>query len=204
MATASILGMSAAVRKASTADSPSVLVVFYLLIIIVLLLDILQIIMFVRDNLSPGAFLTMNCVQTGFWGGVLLMNLVYIGKEHTSAAGIGFTVFLLCVSWPLTVASTLLINHSILFLILLIYAAVGVHRQRKQAKRGNYAPTPNPAIHPPVPPSYHATPLQQQSTAYHSPMHAGGDLGQYQSPYASHGAAADYYAEPATKPAHMV
>lgn len=64
------------------------------MIIIVLLIDVLAIILFLRDALKPGTFLTMNCVQTGFWAGVLIMDIVAIGRG-ASAVGIGFSVFVL-------------------------------------------------------------------------------------------------------------
>lgn len=69
-------------------------VVFMLFIVIVLLIDVLAIVLFLRDALKPGTFLTMNCFQTGFWGGVLILDLVAIGKG-ASAVGIGFAVFVL-------------------------------------------------------------------------------------------------------------
>jgi hypothetical protein len=69
-------------------------VVFILFIIIVLLIDVLAIVLFLRDALKPGTFLTMNCFQTGFWGGVLILDFVAIGKG-ANAAGIGFSVFIL-------------------------------------------------------------------------------------------------------------
>lgn len=69
-------------------------VVFMLFIVICLLIDILAIVLFIRDALKPGTFLTMNCFQTGFFGGVLIMDLVAV-MRGTSAAGIGFSVFVL-------------------------------------------------------------------------------------------------------------
>lgn len=65
-----------------------------LFIVMVLLIDILAILLFLRDALKPGTFLTMNCIQTGFWGGVLIMDLVAIGRG-ASAVGIGFAIFVL-------------------------------------------------------------------------------------------------------------
>lgn len=69
-------------------------VVFLSFIVICLLIDILAIILFMRDALKPGTFLTMNCFQTGFFGGVLIMDLVTVIRG-TSAAGFGFSVFVL-------------------------------------------------------------------------------------------------------------
>jgi hypothetical protein len=69
-------------------------VIFMLFIVIVLLLDVLAIVLFIRDALKPATFLTMNCFQTGFWGGVLILDLVAIGRG-ASAVGIGFSVFVL-------------------------------------------------------------------------------------------------------------
>jgi hypothetical protein len=70
------------------------IVVFILFISICLLIDILAIVLFLRDALKPGTFLTMNCFQTGFWGGVLIMDLVAI-MRGSNAAGIGFSIFVL-------------------------------------------------------------------------------------------------------------
>ena len=72
-----------------------------LLIVIVLLLDVLAIVLFLRDALKPATFLTMNCFQTGFWGGVLIMSFIAL-RRGTSAVGIGFCVFVLYV-WLHTV-----------------------------------------------------------------------------------------------------
>lgn len=72
----------------------SSVVVFMLFIVIVLLIDILAIVLFLRDALKPATFLTMNCFQTGFWAGVLIMDIVAIGRG-ASAIGIGFSVFVL-------------------------------------------------------------------------------------------------------------
>ncbi|KAF2247936.1 hypothetical protein BU26DRAFT_323713 [Trematosphaeria pertusa] len=170
-----------------------VIVVFMLLIIAVLLMDILQILMFLRDSLSPLSFLIMNSVQTAFWAAVLLLDLVSIAKKESNATGIGLVVFIF-----------------LTFLALLVYAAVGFHRQRQQAKRGHYAPAHNPAMPAPnapagVPSPYHAPPVYQQNTAYHSPAHTPAPThNPYQPPYQAHGAAADYYNEQPAKPAHMV
>jgi hypothetical protein len=83
-----------ALQVNSKLTDPSTIVVFMLFIIIVLLIDILAIILFLRDALKPGTFLTMNCFQTGFWAGVLIMDLVAIGRGG-SAVGIGFSIFVL-------------------------------------------------------------------------------------------------------------
>jgi hypothetical protein len=70
--------------------------VFMAFIIVVLLIDVLAILLFLRDALKPGTFLTMNCFQTGFWGGVLILDFVAIGRGG-SAVGVGFSVFVLYV-----------------------------------------------------------------------------------------------------------
>ena len=69
-------------------------IVFMLFIVIVLLIDVLAILLFLRDALKPGTFLTMNCFQSGFWGGVLIMDFVSIGSG-SSSVGIGFSIFVL-------------------------------------------------------------------------------------------------------------
>ena len=70
------------------------IVVFMLFIIICLLIDALAIVLFLRDALKPGTFLTMNCFQTGFFGGVLIMDFVAV-MRGTSATGVGFSIFVL-------------------------------------------------------------------------------------------------------------
>ena len=70
-----------------------------LLIVIVVLIDALAILLFLRDALKPGTFLTMNCFQTGFWLAVVIMDIVAIGRG-ASTVGIGFSVFVLYVQYP--------------------------------------------------------------------------------------------------------
>ncbi|KAF2193769.1 hypothetical protein K469DRAFT_550110 [Zopfia rhizophila CBS 207.26] len=168
-------------------DKPAigVVVVFMLLIVSVLLLDVLAILLFLRDALKPGTFLIMNVVQTGFWAGVLLLDLVAIARG-ASPVGIGFTIFVL-----------------LTFVALLTYAAVGYHRQRQQLRRGHYAPAHNPAAPAPLgnPPAYHGASPHQQNTAYHPQIGAPVELHQQQP---IHGAAADYYSGQPVKPAQMV
>lgn len=65
-----------------------------LLIVAVLLMDVLAILLFLRDALKPGTFLILNSVQTGFWAGVLIMDFVAIARG-ASAIGIAFSVFVL-------------------------------------------------------------------------------------------------------------
>lgn len=65
-----------------------------LFIVIVLLIDILAIVLFLRDALKPGTFLMMNCFQTTFWAIVLLMDFVAVGRG-ANAVGIGFGIFVL-------------------------------------------------------------------------------------------------------------
>jgi hypothetical protein len=99
----------------------------------------------------------------------------------------------------------MLIQCSILFLSTLIYAIIKFVRQRKDAKRGAYAPAHNPSSMPNMTPTpYTGPPIQNHSTAYHSPMQAGGDLGQQNIPYPTYGAPPNYYGEPPAKPAYMV
>ncbi|KAJ4404767.1 hypothetical protein N0V91_005717 [Didymella pomorum] len=167
-------------------------VVFMLFIVICLLIDILAIVLFMRDALKPATFLTMNCFQTGFFGGVLIMDMVAVVRG-TSAAGIGSSVFVF-----------------LSFLSLLIYSAVGYHRAKKQAQRGHYAAAHNPAMYNPAvptayPPQYQA-PSPYQQTAYQGQTGAPVELqqSQYLPPYQAHGAPTDYYNQQPLKPAHMV
>ena len=72
------------------------LIVIILFSCIVLLIDILAILLFLRDALKPGTFLTMNSFQTAFWGVALIMEFADIGKGG-SHVGLGFGVFVLYV-----------------------------------------------------------------------------------------------------------
>jgi hypothetical protein len=72
----------------------SPIVIYLLFVVIVLLIDVLAIVLFLRDALKPGTFLTMNCFQTGFWGGSLILNLAAIGRG-ADKIGIGFSVIVL-------------------------------------------------------------------------------------------------------------
>lgn len=65
-----------------------------LFVIIVLLIDILAIVLFLRDALHPGTFLTMNCFQTSFWTTSLILNLTAVGANR-SYATIGISVVVL-------------------------------------------------------------------------------------------------------------
>ncbi|KAJ4336790.1 hypothetical protein N0V87_005183 [Didymella glomerata] len=182
------------VDKVGDVAKPAIasVVVFMLFITICLLIDILAIVLFMRDALKPATFLTMNCFQTGFFGGVLIMDLVAI-MRGTSAAGIGFSVFVF-----------------LSFLSLLVYSAVGYHRAKKQAQRGHYAAAHNPAMYnPAVPTAYppqYQVPSPYQQTAYHGQTGAPVELqhNQYLPPYQAHDATTDYYNQQPLKPAHMV
>ncbi|OAL52214.1 hypothetical protein IQ07DRAFT_363960 [Pyrenochaeta sp. DS3sAY3a] len=181
--------------KDVTKPAVASVVIFMLFIVIVLLLDVLAIVLFIRDALKPATFLTMNCFQTGFWGGVLILDLVAIGRG-ASAVGIGFSVFVF-----------------LTFVGLLIYSIVGYNRAKKAAQRGQYAPAHNPAApalstYPAAHPTQYPTPIQsnpyQQNTAYHSQTSAPVELqSQYLPPYQG-GAAGDYYSQQPAKPANMV
>jgi hypothetical protein len=61
-----------------------------LLIAICLLIDILAMVLFMRDALKPGTFLTMNC----FFGGICIMEIVAVSRGR-SEAGLGFSIFVL-------------------------------------------------------------------------------------------------------------
>ncbi|KAH9862543.1 hypothetical protein IAQ61_009960 [Plenodomus lingam] len=160
-------------------------VVFILFIVIVLLIDILAIVLFLRDALKPATFLIMNCFQTSFWAAVLIMDFVAVGRG-ASAVGIGFSIFVF-----------------LSFLGLLIYSIVGYQRAKKAGQRGQYAPAlnPTPAAYPT---ELHDAPPYQQNTAYVSPTSGAAELeNQYLPPYHA-GAAGDYYQQQPVKPAHIV
>lgn len=188
---------------------PRSIVVFMLFIIICLLIDVLAIVLFMRDALKPGTFLTMNSFQTGFFGGVLIMDLIAV-MRGTSAAGIGFSIFVLSVAASSQVYMVLTYS-SLTFVSLLIYSAIGYHRAKKQAQRGNYTAAHNPAVYnPAVPtvyaPQYQGIPPYQQNTAYYPQTAASFELNNshYLPPYQAQGTTTDYYNQQPLKPAHMV
>jgi hypothetical protein len=155
-------------------------------VIIVLLLDVLAIILFVRDKLKPGTFLTISSFQTGFWAGVLIVEFVAIGRG-ASSAGIWMSVFTF-----------------LTFLGLLIYAIVGHRRAKAAAKRGQYAQAHNPSAPAPLYPQYQSTPEYQPNTAYNSHDIPPVEMYNQYAPPAQSGAANDYYQQQPVKPAHMV
>lgn len=71
-------------------------VVFMLFLVAVLLIDVLAILLFARDALKPGTFLTMNSFQTGFWLGSLILDIVYVARGENAVA-LGFSIFVLYV-----------------------------------------------------------------------------------------------------------
>jgi len=159
-------------------------IVFLLFIFIVLLIDILAIILFLRDALKPGTFLIMNCFQTTFWAVILLMNFVAVGRG-ANAAGIAFSIFVF-----------------LTFVGLLVYSIVGYQRAKKAVQRGQYVPAHNPAV--PVPGSTdHNAPPYQQSTAYASPAGGATELESHYLPSYHSSAAGDYHQQ-SVKAAHVV
>ncbi|KAF2262739.1 hypothetical protein CC78DRAFT_582329 [Lojkania enalia] len=187
------LGVVARDNDEYTKPAIGVVVIFMLMIVAVLLMDVLAIVLFLRDALKPKTFLILNVVQTSFWAGVLLLDIVAIAKDSEGrkyAYGIAFTVFVF-----------------LTFVALLIYASVQFHRVRKQAQRGHYAPTLNPGMPAPGyhPPSYGNVPYpQQQGTVYYSQSGHSVELSSTHTPYQSQGPAADYYNGQGVKPAQMV
>jgi hypothetical protein len=82
-------------HKFCKADSPSVVVFIFLLVIAVLLMDILQIVKLLNHSLTPNALLAINAFQAGFWGVILVLNIVYIVKFNASVASLYFPLGLL-------------------------------------------------------------------------------------------------------------
>jgi hypothetical protein len=171
-------------------------------VIIVLLLDVLAIILFVRDKLKPGTFLTISSFQTGFWAGVLIVEFVAIGRG-ASSAGIWMSVFTLYV-YCAAKSAVELTYRSLTFLGLLIYAIVGHRRAKAAAKRGQYAQAHNPSAPAPLYPQYQSTPEYQPNTAYNSHDIPPVEMYTQYAPPAQSGAANDYYQQQPVKPAHMV
>ncbi|KAH6865867.1 hypothetical protein J4E91_009799 [Alternaria rosae] len=166
--------------------SVSLLIVIILFSCIVLLIDILAILLFLRDALKPGTFLTMNSFQTAFWGVALIMEFADIGKGG-STVGLGFGVFVF-----------------LSYFGLFVYSVIGYRRAKAEAKRGQYAPAHNPfggSVPAQQSSPYNSAP-EYQNTAYHSQTQPAEMNNQYLPPYQS-GAATDYYQQP-VKPAHIV
>jgi hypothetical protein len=180
--------------------------VFLAFIAIVLLIDILAIVLFLRDALKPATFLIMNCFQTGFWGGVLIMDFVAIGRG-ASAVGIGFSIFVLYVQCPTRNIAALMLS-SLSFFGTFIYSIVQYRRGKAAAQRGQYAPAHNPAA--PAPAAYHIpspysnAPEYQPNTAYNSHTTPPVEMHNQYPPSYQNGAAGDYYQQQPVKPAHIV
>ncbi|KAH7135879.1 hypothetical protein B0J11DRAFT_173827 [Dendryphion nanum] len=156
-----------------------VVVITILLIVIVLLIDILAILMFVKNKLKPGTFVILNSVGTAFWGVILILEIAAVGTSNGSnGASIGLAVFIF-----------------LSFLGLLIYAAVMYHRERKSRKLGHYAPAHNPAS------PYTNSPYQQQTTAYTPASSDHHDLPEHYTKPS--GGGADYNLQP-VRPAQVV
>ncbi|KAF2706963.1 hypothetical protein K504DRAFT_470951 [Pleomassaria siparia CBS 279.74] len=187
----------AVIRKDPELTLPNVgvIVIFMLLIVTVLLMDVMAILMFLRDGLNPTKFLIMNVIQTSFWAAVLLLNVAAIARSRRNGTGIGFSVFVLFT-----------------FIGLLVYAVIGFNKDRKQRSRGNYASAHDPAARPlthdaqeySVPEyqsnhEFQQNPLYHSSTAYQPPSDTRVD---HDSPNPQ-GAAHDYYLQQPERTAHM-
>jgi hypothetical protein len=170
--------------------------------IIVLLLDIVAIVLFVRDALKPGTFLIINSFQTGFWAGVLIVEFVAIGRG-ASNTGLWLSIFVLYVHCAAE-SSLELTCCSLTFLGLLIYAIIGHRRAKAEAKRGQYAQAHNTSAPAPLYPQYQSTPEYQPNTAYNSHNIPPVEMHNRYTPPAHSGAADDYYQQQPIKPAQMV
>ncbi|KAF2274691.1 uncharacterized protein EI97DRAFT_502528 [Westerdykella ornata] len=124
------------------------IVLFMLMTVIVLLLDILAILLFLRDRLTPNTFLVMTSAQTGFWVGVLIMETVAVANG-ASALGLIFVLFCL-----------------LSFVGLLIYAIVKYRKAKREGKRGQYALAYNPSGAPITPTAGHHPPAFMNAAPY--------------------------------------
>ncbi|KAF2840033.1 hypothetical protein M501DRAFT_1002311 [Patellaria atrata CBS 101060] len=156
-------------KDGESAGVIAVVVVFLLIFVFVLLLDVYAIILFARHSLSPKKFLIMNVIQSTIWLAVIIIEVVGAARTR-NAAGL---------------VSTFVI--ALTFLALLIYGGVIYSRARKDAKRGNYAPTPNPNAGGLAPQQFGVQPGYQDTT-YRPPS----SQGQQAIPPVQ-GAAAGYY-----------
>ncbi|KAK8185553.1 hypothetical protein BC567DRAFT_188199 [Phyllosticta citribraziliensis] len=106
----------------------SIVAIFFVLVLVCLILDIVSIVKFARRNLRPKTFLIFNTIQTTFWAAILVIDIVGSIK-HRSALNFLFALIVFA-----------------LFLGLFIYAVIIYRRSRRDAARGVYAPTANPAV----------------------------------------------------------
>lgn len=181
-------------------------IIYILFIVIVLLIDVLAILFFLRHALKPANFLSMNCFQTGFWFGVLIVDFVSYHNGGVSSVRLGFAIFVLYVQTRRERALSLT-SRSLTFLVFLIYSIIAYRRAKAAAQRGHYAPAHNPATQAP---DFYSTPYtglpdyQHQSTAYHSQTNPLTEThNQYLPPYQT-AVEGDYYQQQPMKPAHIV
>lgn len=175
------------------------------MMIIVLLLDILAILLFLRDKLTPDTFLVMTSAQTGFWIGVFIMEIVAVAGG-ASAVGLVFVLFCLYALLLFPPEALFFDDSSFSFVGLLIYAIVKYRRAKKDGKRGQYAPTPNPAGAPfmpeagPHPPAFmNAAPYREETTSNQNTVYNPQSV-----ELPTQGAASTYYNQAPVKPAQMV
>ncbi|USP81424.1 hypothetical protein yc1106_08698 [Curvularia clavata] len=153
----------------------SSVVFFMILMVIVLLIDVLNIVLFLRDALQPASFLITTSFQSGFFGGILILEIVSIGRG-ANPVGLIFSIIAF-----------------LSFFGLQVYAIIKYRRAKAAAQRGHYAPAHNPTTNPYATPYAGEPDHNLQSTAYHSQTYP---------PVATHGASDDYYQQP-MKPAHI-
>ncbi|KAK7541936.1 uncharacterized protein J3D65DRAFT_612039 [Phyllosticta citribraziliensis] len=110
------------------AKTIAIVAIFFVLVLVCLILDIVSIVKFARRNLRPKTFLIFNTIQTTFWAAILVIDIVGSIK-HRSALNFLFALIVFA-----------------LFLGLFIYAVIIYRRSRRDAARGVYAPTANPAV----------------------------------------------------------
>lgn len=78
------------------ADFPrSAAAAFLACVVLVLLLDIVQVILWVRNKLHVLVFVGMTMTQTAFWGLVLILDIVDIVVNDQSPRGMGIIVVML-------------------------------------------------------------------------------------------------------------
>ncbi|KAF2458458.1 hypothetical protein BDY21DRAFT_370702 [Lineolata rhizophorae] len=126
--------------------------VFLGLFIFCLVLDIITIVKFARNHLSPRLFLIFNVIQTTFWTVVFVLEIVGAASTRSGVGGIILTVIVFAT-----------------YVGLLIYGSVVFHRHRKAGNRGAYQPTPDQQADTAYTggPAYQMYPPQQQQPQPH-------------------------------------
>lgn len=82
-------------KKVHLLTPTSAAVAFIFFTVLVLILDILQITLWIRNALYPSTFAALTIFQAAFWAIVLSMDIISIAASQQSSQAIGLVVILL-------------------------------------------------------------------------------------------------------------